>query len=187
MPHPTLRALLAAAVVAMVLPAPARADGHLPLSVGIGGFDITSQSSYVQGTTPLPVLSAHQSGQFGLEFSVGPQLHAGSYQLTAMYLSQQQNLTLLGPPNGQTTTITQIPVFLEDVSNEFGSVRLGGGLGYDFISYPGSPGGAQAGNGLVGDTFVQVGVGSSAALEAKYIFGQNAATSGIFIGVNARL
>jgi hypothetical protein len=182
----TTSALLAAAILAIAWPSSARAAGSLPLSVGIGDYIPTSPSSNVEGVATFPGTTVRQTGNVSLELSFGQELHPGNYQITAVLLSQRQSVTPqlgVGPGN---ETITQIPVMLEDVSNQIGSIRLGGGLGYDFVSYP-SSNGSRAGSGFVGDTFVQIGVGSGAALEAKYFFGQKAALGGVFVGITTRL
>lgn len=166
----------------------ARADSHLPLTLGLGEYIPVSPSANVEGLATLPGTTVRQSSNVGLELSIGPQLHPGSYQISAMLLTQRQSVTPpppfgLGPGN---ENITQIPLMLEDASHELGPVRFGGGLGYDFVSYP-SSNGSRAGSGIVGDTFIEVGAGSGAALEAKYFFGQRAALSGIFVGITTRL
>jgi hypothetical protein len=187
----TTWALLAAAFVLVMFPGSARAAGRLPFSVGIGDFIPTSPSSSVEGFATFPGTTVRQTGRLSVEFSLGPELHPGNYQITAMLLSQKQSVSTTFPvlgsgPNPGNETITQVPIVLEDASNQFGAFRLGGGLGYDFVSYPGTNG-ARAGSGIVGDTFVQIGVSSGVALEAKYFFGQQPALGGVFAGITARL
>jgi hypothetical protein len=184
------RLIIAFFAVAFAIPGSwscARAD-HLPFAIGLGEYIPVSPSANVEGLSTLPGTTVRQTGNLGIELSVGPQLHPGSYQISAMILSQRQSVTPppvlgLGPGNEH---ITQIPIMLEDASHELGVVRFGGGLGYNFVSYP-SPNGSRAGSGIVGDTFVLVGAGSGTALEAKYFFGQRAALSGIFVGITTRL
>jgi hypothetical protein len=82
-------------------------------------------------------------------------------------------------------TITQIPVLIEN-SSSFGPIRVGGGIGYDFVSYPQSNG-SSAASGVMGETFAQIGFASNTALEAKYLFSPRAALGGVFVGISTRL
>jgi hypothetical protein len=187
--HRSLHAALAAAAVLSVsLPTAALADGKTPFTLGIGKFISTSPSSSVEGFAPFPGTSVRQRGDIGIDFSFGRDYIPGGYQITAMFISQHQSV-LPAAVNGagpQDMTITQIPIMFESSGTQVSAVRFGGGIGYDFVSYPASNG-ARAGSGLLGETFVDVGVGSGAALEAKYFFGQRAALSGVYIGVKTRL
>lgn len=188
MPHLKNRALLVALAFAMLWPGAAYAGGSLPITLGIGTYVPTSPSSSVEGFAPFPGTTVKQNGNFGLEVSLGPELRPGSYQISTMLLSQRQVVSP-GPIFGagpQNETITQIPITIESTNDQFAAVRFGGGLGYDFVSYP-QANGAQAGSGIVGDTFLQIGIGSGAALQAKYFFGNRAALGGVFVGVTTRL
>ena len=140
------------------------------------------------GFAPFPGTDVRQSGDVSFEVSFGRDVIPGGYQITAMLLSQHQtgSFASISGPVSADETITQIPVLFEEGGTHFGPVRFGGGLGYDFVSHRSLPG-AQTANGIVGDTFLEFGLASGAALEAKYIFGQRAALGGIYVGVKARL
>ena len=185
-----IRILLATAIAASLIPAAARADGRSPFTVGVGTYVPTSPSSSLEGFAPAPGTSISQHGNISIDLSFGRDLIPGGYQISALVLSQKQTgsfLSLAGPVSAQ-ETITQVPVMLESSGTEIGPVRFGGGLGYDFVSH-GSFAGAPSPNvnGIVGDTFLEVGVGGGAAFEAKYFFGQRAALSGVFVGIKTRL
>jgi hypothetical protein len=182
--------IAAVAMIAAVTAAPARAV-DVPLTLGLGQFVPTSPNSSVEGFPTFPGDSVKQVGQIGLELTFRPKIPFVSYQVSALLLSQHQTVSMPVPippmvaaPGDE--TITQIPLMLEETSANFGPVHFGGGLGYDFVSYPHASG-AQAGSGILGDTFLQVGVASGAALEAKYLFGQRAALGGIFVGIETKL
>ncbi len=170
----------------------ARADGNSPFTLGIGTFIPTSPSSSFESLPPAPGSSVRQRGDIGLEVSFGHGLIPGGYQISAMLLSQHQTGTYQvfapGPVSiSADETLTQIPVMFEGGGTQLGPVRFGGGLGYDFVSGSKITGTSTSANGLIGDTFVDVGLGSGAALDAKYFFGQRAALSGVYVGIKTRL
>jgi hypothetical protein len=184
---------VAAALAAAALPAAASADGSSPFTLGVGTFIPTSPSSSFESLSPVPGTSIHQHGDIGLEVSFGRGLIPGGYQITAMVLSQRQTGSYLVFAPGPITisadeTLTQVPVMFEGGGTQVGPVRFGAGLGYDFVSGSKITGSSKSANGLIGDTFVDIGLGSSgAALDAKYFFGQRAALSGVYVGVKTRL
>jgi hypothetical protein len=186
--HRSIHTAIAAAIVASALPAAALADSNSPFTLGVGKFIPTSTSSSVEGFVPFPGTDVRQSGNVSFEVSFGRDVIPGGYQVTAMLLSQHQtgSFASISGPVSADETITQIPVLFEGAGTHFGPVRFGGGLGYDFVSHRSLPG-APSANGIVGDTFLELGLASGAALEAKYIFGQRAALGGIYVGVKARL
>ena len=183
--HRLLHAPILAAIVAIALPAAAQAAGTSPFTIGIGKFIPTSPSSSVEG---FPSTGISQRGNVSFELSFGRDLIPGGYQITALLLSQKQTgsyITPLGPLPAD-ETVTQVPLMLEGSGTQLGPVRFGGGLGYDFVSAK-SFAGAPRVSGILGDTFLEVGVGSGAALEAKYFFGQRAALSGVYVGIKTKL
>jgi len=185
--HRSIRAAVAAAI-AFALPAAALADGNSPFTVGVGKFIPTSGSSSVEGFAPFPGTSFGQTGNVSFELSFGRNVIPGGYQITAMLLSQHQtgSFASISGPVPADETITQIPVLFEGAGSQFGPLRFGGGLGYDFVSHRSLPGAASP-NGIVGDTFLELGMSSGAALEAKYFFGGHSALSGVYVGVKTRL
>lgn len=186
----SIYAPLVAVLVTLGFPAAARAGGSSPFTIGIGQFIPTSPSSSVEGFAPSPGTTIHQQGNLGLELSFGRNLIPGGYQITALLLSQHQTgsfASFVGPGPSADETFTQVPVMFEGGGTQLGPVRFGGGLGYDFVSRSKVPGFSTSTSGIVGDTFLEVGVGGGAALEAKYFFGQRAALSGIYVGVKTRL
>jgi hypothetical protein len=182
-----LRCLLAIVAGIVLSPASARAAGNLPITLALGVYQpSTSNIAY-----PNYPLAYNQSAGFSAEISFGPVFESG-VQLSALALTVQDRSASAPVVGGfncgcpSTFTITQVPVLFETTSAKFGPVRLGGGLGYDFVSYP-SGTGQPKGSGVVGDTFLQIGLGSSAALEGKYIFGQQSGLGGFFVGVSTKL
>jgi hypothetical protein len=179
-------AVTLATVVALAAPLAARAD-NLPINLGLGLQIPTApqnavETNYAQG----PGGSVQQTGNVAVELTVTPPL-VGNYQFSGLLLTQHE--TVNGGPffPSYSEDITQIPVLVEGTTAGFGPVKLGGGLGYDFVSYPNVHGSA-AGSSVVGDVFGRVALGSSGtALEAKYIFGQRSALTGIFAGVLIKL
>ncbi len=186
--HRSIHAAIAAAIVASALPAAAVADGNSPFTIGVGKYIPTSGSSSVEGFAPFPGTNIQQRGNVSFEVSFGRNTIPGGYQITAMLLSQHQtgSFASISGPVSADETITQIPVLFESGGSQFGPVRFGGGLGYDFVSHRSLPG-APSANGIIGDTFLELGLASGAALEAKYVFGQRAALGGIYVGLKARL
>ena len=182
--------LLAALIAAAVSPAAAQADGKSPFTLGIGTYIPTSPASSVEGFAPAPGTSVSQHGQLSLEVSFGRDIIPGGYAITAMLLEQKQTATFM-TISGQTVqaneNFTQVPLMIEGGGTQVGPIRFGGGLGYDFVSKSKVPGVTSSPSGIVGDTFLEVGVGSGAALEAKYFFGQRAALSGVYVGIKTRL
>ena len=175
----THRAALAAiaAAIAFASPAISRADS-LPLLVGVGGFIPTSTSS--TASNPGFAVQSKQTGNIGLELTLQPHVFSSSFQISALYLSQRETDTF--GPFSSSFSISQYPVMLEESSGVLGPVRVGGGLGYDFVNGAGS-----SDNGIAADTFVQIGLGSGTSIEAKYLFGRASALSGVFAGVSVRI
>jgi hypothetical protein len=178
----TIIMALAAAAAICAVRAPARAAGTLPVTLGLGVFQpSTTTISYPNS----PATYSQQDG-FSAEASLGPIFETG-VQVSVLALSQRDNVSTQFPGfPASSFTITQVPVLIESTGARFGPVRLGGGLGYDFVSYPASSGPSN-GSGVVGDTFLQVGIGSGAALEGKYLFGGQAGLGGFFVGISTKL
>ena len=192
MKHGSFVAAAVAAVALSAVPALALADNSSPFTVGIGEFVPTSPSSSFESLPAAPGSSIRQRGDIGLEVSFGRGVIPGGYQITAMLLSQRQTGTyqLFAPAPisiSADETLTQVPVMFEGGGTQLGPVRFGGGLGYDFVSGSKITGNSTQANGIVGDTFVEVGLGAGASLDAKYFFGQRAALSGVYLGVKTRL
>jgi hypothetical protein len=186
--HRPFRSAVLALTATLLLPAVALADAKSSaFTIGIGDFVPTSTSSSLEGFAPFPGTTIDQHGDISFEVSFGQGVIPGGYQITAMALQQKQTGTYLSPigPFSADETITQIPVFIEGAGAGLGPVHFGGGLGYDFVSH-GIQGG-QSANGLIGDTFVDVGVGGGASLEAKYILGDRAALDGFYVGFKTSL
>jgi hypothetical protein len=179
----TILPLLALAAACAVWPAPARAGGSLPINVAVGVY----QPSTTNISYPNSSASYTQSDGLSAEASFGPIFETG-VQVSALLLQQRDNVAtqavLPGEPSSN-FTITQVPLLIESTGAQLGPVRLGGGLGYDFV-HP-STGGGSTNSGVVGDTFIDVGLGSTAGLEGKYIFGGQAGLGGFFLGVSAKL
>lgn len=172
----------AAAAALCAMHAPASAAGTLPVTLALGVFQpSTTTISYPNS----PTVYSQQDG-FSAEASLGPIFETG-VQVSVLALSQRDNVTTQVPGfPASSFSITQVPVLIESTGAHFGPVRLGGGLGYDFVNYP-QTSGAQGGSGVVGDTFLQVGIGSGAALEGKYLFGGQAGEGGFFVGISTKL
>src|ERR1700736_3493406 len=88
------RLITALCAVAFAIPGSwsrASAD-HLPFAIGLGEYVPVSPSANVEGLSTLPGTTVRQTGNVGIEVSVGPQLHPGSYQISAMILSQRQSV-----------------------------------------------------------------------------------------------
>jgi len=185
--HRSFRSAVVAFAAAMLIPAVAHADIRSAFTVGIGDFVPSSSSSSLEGFEPFPGTSIHQHGDISFEVSFGQGVFPGGYQITAMALQQKQTGTYLSPigPFSADETITQIPVFLEGGGTGLGPVRFGGGLGYDFVSH--SLQGGQAANGLVGDTYLEVGAGSGTSVEAKYILSTRSALTGFYLGIKTAI
>ncbi|MBC5825644.1 MAG: hypothetical protein GIW99_11585 [Candidatus Eremiobacteraeota bacterium] len=167
----------------------ARADSPLPVSVGLGAFLPTSKSSAFNGSLPVGG-TVSQSAGFGLFIEVAPPVSLGGYQLGAALLESRQRVSL--PPGafqplGTATSqdITQIPITLEQAGG-MGPIRLGGGLGYDFVSAQRSGTNGQA-NGIVADAFGRFDLSGGAGAEIKVYFGRQAALGGILIGLTKKL
>jgi len=186
----TRRAVCAFFICAALLSAmraPSRAASTPTIDAALGVFVPTSTSSTVEQNFPIfPGSSVTQSGNVGLEVSMQPHFIFGNYQISGLFLSQHEAVSGGIEQPTISETITQVPVMIEDASGLIGPVKLGGGLGYDFVSYPGAHG-SSAGSGVLGDTFVQIGLGSGTALEAKYFFGERSALSGVFAGIAVKL
>jgi hypothetical protein len=188
MSHRSIFIPMIAALAAIAVPAAAFAAGNSPFTIGVGKFIPTSPSSSVEGFAPFPGTNVQQNGNISFELTFGHNVIPGGYQITAMLLSQHQTGTyasILGPISAN-ETVTQVPVMFEGGGTQFGPLRFGGGLGYDFASTS-TFNGAPRTSGIVGDTFVELGVGSGASLEAKYIFGQRAALGGVYVGIKTQL
>jgi len=185
--HRSFRSALVALGAALLMPIVALADSKSAFTVGIGDFVPSSPSSSLEGFEPFPGTSINQHGDISFEVSFGQGVIPGGYQITAMALQQKQTGTYLSPigPFSADETITQIPVFLEGGGAGLGPVRFGGGLGYDFVSH--SLKGGQAANGLVGDTYLEIGAGSGTSVEAKYILGTRSALTGFYFGIKTAL
>ena len=197
-------ALCAAAFAALASAVSADAAGAatLPLSVGIGAFEPASPSSTLESIGIPPGVSVKQQGNVALEFAVEPNLLSGGYRIDAGFLSSHETVStpggqqVLGGPTGPiftpgSETITQVPITLEQDTGVGHLVRLGGGIGYDFVSISGANNGGagvnRPGSGFVADAYGQIGLGSSAALQLKYYLTQRAALNGFVIGVTTRL
>lgn len=185
--HRPLRSAAIAFAAALLVPAVASAASTSAFTVGIGDFVPTSTSSSLEGFAPFPGTTINQHGDISFEVSFGQGVIPGGYQITAMALQQKQTGTYFTPigPFSADETITQIPVLIEGGGAGLGPVRFGGGLGYDFVSH-GIQGG-QTANGLIGDTFLDVGIGGGSSLEAKYILGDRAALDGFYVGFKTQL
>jgi hypothetical protein len=185
MSHRSFHAPLVAAILVLAVPAVAQAGSTSPFTIGVGKFIPTSPSSSVEG---FPSQNIQQRGNISFEVSFGRDLIPGGYQITALLLSQRQTGSFITPlgPLPANETVTQIPLMFEGGGSQLGPVRFGGGLGYDFVSSS-SFAGAPRTSGILGDTYVEFGLGSGAALEAKYFFGQRAALSGVYVGLKTRL
>jgi len=185
--HRSLRSAVVALTAALLMPAVAHADTKSAFSIGIGDFVPSSPSTSLEGFEPFPGTSINQHGDISFEVSFGQGVIPGGYQITAMALQQKQTGTYLSPigPFSANETITQIPVFLEGSGAGLGPVRFGGGLGYDFVTH--SIQGGQASNGLVGDTYLDIGAGSGTSLEAKYILGTRSALTGFYFGLKTAI
>jgi hypothetical protein len=182
MTQPSRRLLPALVALGVLWPASAMAAGNLPVSLGLGIYQPTTTNI----AYPNYVCTYQQTSGFSAEVSFGPIFESG-VQLSALAL-QQKNSASASLPGACASSfnVTQIPVIFETTSGRLGPVRLGGGLGYDFAQVP--PGtGSPSGSGVVGDTFIDVGVGSGAALEGKYIFGTQSGLGGFFIGITTKL
>jgi hypothetical protein len=194
---------LCAIAVAVAAPHAARAAGaSLPLSVGIGAYVPASAGSSLESIATPPGVSVKQQGNIAIEFAVEPNLLSGGYRIDAGFISSRETVST---PNGQpvslgpmapiftpgSESVTQIPITLEQDAGVGHVVRLGGGLGYDFVNVSGSNNGgagvSRPGSGFVADAFGQIGLGSSAALEVKYYLTQRSALNGFIIGVTTRL
>lgn len=188
----THRMLAAAAAIAFAASPGIAVAGGSPFTLGIGTFIPTSPSSSFESLPPVPGTSIRQQGDIGLEIGFGEGVIPGGYRITGMLLSQRQTGTyqLFAPGPvlvSADETLTQVPVMFEGGGTQVGPVRFGGGIGYDFVSGSKVTGNSTSANGLLGDTFVDVGLGSGAALDAKYFFGQRAALSGVYVGIKTRL
>ena len=186
------QALLLAAFAFAMFPSAAQAGGSSPFAVGVGTFIPTSPSSSFENLPPQPGTSIHQHGDIGLEVTFGEGVIPGGYRITAMLLSQRQTGTyqVFAPAPiaiSANETLTQVPVVFEGGGTQVGPVHFGGGLGYDFVSGSSVTGNSTSANGLIGETFLDVGLGSGAAIDAKYFFGQRAALSGVYVGIKTRL
>jgi len=180
-------AALALGLAFAALPSAALADTKSAFTVGIGTFDPASPNSSLEGFAPFPGTTINQHGDVSFDVSFGRGVIPGGYQVTALVLQQKQTGTYISPigPFSADETITQVPVLIEGGGAGLGPVRFGGGLGYDFVSHP-LQGGTTA-NGIIGDTYLEVGLGPSAALEAKYLLGRQSALSGFYFGVKMGL
>jgi hypothetical protein len=180
-----LRLLPAIVACIALLPASAEAAGNLPISLGLGVYQPTTTNI----AYPNYAAAYDQQDGFSAEVSFGPIFESG-VQLSVLGLTTQDHAATFavggacGCPSN--FTITQVPVIFETTSARLGSFRIGGGLGYDFVQLP-SGSGQPNGSGVVGDTFAQIGLGSSLALEGKYIFGSQAGLGGFFVGVTTKL
>lgn len=185
--HRPLRSAILALAATLLLPAVAQADAKSAFTIGIGDFVPTSTSSSLEGFAPFPGTTVNQHGDISFEASFGQGVIPGGYQITAMLLQQKQTGTYLSPigPFSADETITQVPLFIEGAGAGLGPVRFGGGLGYDFVTH--SIQGGQTANGVIGDTFLDVGVGGGASVEAKYILGDRAALDGFYFGFKTSL
>ena len=185
--HRSIRTAVVALAALLLIPAVARADIKSAFTVGIGDFVPSSPSSSLEGFEPFPGTSINQHGDISFEVSFGQGVFPGGYQITAMALQQKQTGTYLSPigPFSADENITQIPVFIEGGGAGLGPVHFGGGLGYDFVSH-GLQGG-QASNGLVGDTYLDVGAGSGTSIEAKYILSTRSALTGFYFGIKTAI
>lgn len=185
--HRSFRSVVVALAAALLLPAVARADTKSAFTIGIGDYVPASPSSSLEGFAPFPGTSINQHGDISFEVSFGQGVFPGGYRITAMALQQKQTGTYLSPigPFSADENITQIPLFLEGGGTGLGPVRFGGGLGYDFVSH--SLQGGQAANGIVGDTYLEIGAGSGTSLEAKYILGNRSALTGFYFGVKTAI
>jgi hypothetical protein len=195
--------LCACAVAAVTAPSAARAAGaNLPLSVGIGAYVPASAGTPIESVGLPPGVSVKQQGNVAIEFAVEPNLLSGGYRIDAGFISSRETVSTPGnqpvsagpmapifTPGSE--SVTQIPVTLEQDAGVGHLVRLGGGLGYDFVNVSGSNnGGAGIGrsaSGFVADAFGQIGLGSSAAFEVKYYLTQHSALNGFVIGLTTRL
>ena len=168
--------------------APAHAAGTSAFTLGIGQFIPLSPSSSVENFAAVPGTSFSQRGDFSIDLSFGRGIIPGGYEITTMLLSQKQTGTFATPFGSLSAneTFTQVPLLIENGGVQFGPLRLGAGLGYDWVSKS-SFTNASSANGIVGDTFLEVGVGSGAALEGRYLFGQRAALSGVYLGIKTQL
>jgi hypothetical protein len=194
---------LCAGAVAAGSPSAALAAGaNLPLSVGIGAYVPASAGTPLESVAAPPGVSVKQQGNVAIEFAIEPNLLSGGYRIDAGFISSRETVSTpggqpvsLGPmapiftPGSE--SITQIPVTLEQDAGVGHLVRLGGGLGYDFVNVSGAnyggAGNSRSGSGFVADAFGQIGLGSSAALEVKYYLTQHSALNGFVIGVTTRL
>jgi hypothetical protein len=182
-----VRLLPAIVACAALWPASAEAAGNLPISLAIGVYQPTTTNI----AYPNYPVAYNQNSGFSAEVSFGPVFESG-VQFSVLGLTTQDHGSLFAPNGGpicgcpSSFTITQVPVLFETTSAKFGSFRIGGGLGYDFSQVPTGTG-LPSGSGVVGDTFAQLGLGSSLALEGKYIFGTQAGLGGFFVGVSTKL
>jgi len=176
------------AALAVSIAAPARAAGSSAFELGIGQFIPTSPASSVENFATVPGTSFSQHGNFSVDLSFGRGVIPGGYEITTMLLSQKQTGTFATPFGSLSAneTFTQVPLLIENGGTQLGPIRLGAGLGYDWVSRS-SFSNASSANGVVGDTFLEVGVGSGAALEARYLFGPRAALSGVYVGIKTHL
>jgi hypothetical protein len=195
--------LCAFVAAAAAVPSAALAAGaNLPLSVGIGAYVPASAGSTLESIGTPPGVSVKQQGNVAIEFAIEPNLLSGGYRIDAGFISSRETVStpngqqVLGGPQGPIFTpgsesITQIPVTLEQDAGVGHLVRLGGGLGYDFVNVSGSNNGgagiSRPGSGFVADAFGQIGLGSSSAFEVKYYLTQRAALNGFVIGLTTRL
>ena len=195
--------LCACAVAAVASPSVALAAGAtLPLSVGIGAYVPASAGSSLESIGTPPGVSVRQQGNVAIEFAIEPNLLSGGYRIDAGFISSRETVStpggqqvIVGPMGPIFTpgseSVTQIPVTLEQDAGVGHLVRLGGGLGYDFVNVSGANNGGAGFNrpnsGFVADAFGQIGLGSSAALEVKYYLTQHSALNGFVIGLTTRL
>ncbi len=192
----------AIAAVSILHAALAASSTSLPLSVGIGAYLPASSGSTLESVSLPPGVSVQQQGNIAVEFAIEPNLLSGGYRIDAGYLSSHETVStpsgqqVLGGPQGPIFTpgseaVTQIPVTLEQDTGVGHLVRLGGGVGYDFVTVSGSNNGgagvSRPGSGFVADAFGQIGLGASSALEVKYYLTQRTALNGFVIGVTTRL
>lgn len=179
-----VRMILTIAVIFAGATGAAKADS-LPISLGLGIYQPTTTNI----AYPNYGYAYSQSSGFSAEMSFGPIFESG-VQVSALALMTKNSARVVPIVGGcscpSSFTVTQFPVLFETTSAKLGIFRLGGGLGYDFAQVPPATG-SPSGSGVVGDTFLDVGVGSGANLEGKYIFGSQAGLGGFFIGITTKL